>query len=113
MAAIRRCTQRYIDSDQVIESKRLAGAIQLQRGRKGRRATEDDIHGPVGHLGHRLAAEWVWERVGAGGVWCRCGDGYTAATRLARCVCREPSRSGLLGGLPARVSIYQAIYLSI
>ena len=107
MAAIRRCTQRYIDSDQVIESKRLAGAIQLQRGRKGRRATEDDIHGPVGDLGHRLAAEWVWERAA-------CGDGYTAATRLVRCVCREPSRSGLLGGLSARVSLSTklSIYLT-
>ena len=56
-----------------------------------------------------------WRRSGCGSEWERaaCGDGYTAATRLVRCVCREPSRSGLLGGLSARLSIYQAIYLSI
>ena len=59
----------------------------------------------AGGVGHRLAAEWVWERAA-------CGDGYTAATRLVRCVCREPSRSGLLDGLSTRVSIYQAFYLT-
>ena len=58
-------TQRYDRNH--MKSKRLAGTIQLERGRKGRRATEDDIHGPVGDLGHRLAAEWVWERAACSG----------------------------------------------